>query len=247
MKFKEFGTEHGESILLIHGLFVSWEMFIPVVEQLKERYHLIVPMLDGHIYDEGKTEPSLFTTLADQANQIADYLLSKNITRIRCLYGISLGGGVAAAFAEMGRVKVDSLILDAAPIKPLGKFIIHFTCYYQALNCWCTYHFSELYKKIFTSHYFRFSIDQVKKTYPSGGVQTPIKVYRSLFSYRLEHLSPDTQVQFWYGSKEAWVFKRCAEHLLTVRPDAQIRIFPGMQHAELVLEHPDVVVENMGA
>lgn len=246
MRFKEFGNRgQSPTILLIHGLFVSWELFNPLVERLQGTYHIIVPMLDGHIYDDGKSEKSCFTTIDAAAQEIAAYLGSIGCDKVHLLYGISLGGGIAARFAEMGAVPVENLIIDAGPILPYGKLFTEICAYYQAANCWCTYHFRRLYKMLFPSHYIRYAIDEVAKTFPSGGVRTPINVYRSLFAYRLQHISEETKVAFWYGSKEAWVMKRCADHLQTLRPDAAIEVLPRMQHAQLIIDHPDTVAEKI--
>lgn len=241
MRFKEFGDREFPTLLLIHGLFVSWELFNPLVSRLQDSYHIVVPMLDGHIYEDGKAEKSCFTTIDAAAQEIGAYLCSIGCSEVRTLYGISLGGGIAARFTELELVPVQNLVLDAGPILPYGKLFTRLCAYYQAANCWCTYHFRGLYKKIFPSHYFRFAIGEVAKTFPSGGTRTPINVYRSLFAYRLQHLPSATKVAFWYGSKEAWVMKRCADHVVEVRPDALVTVFPKMQHAQLIIDHPDKV------
>lgn len=245
MRFKEFGAKENETMVLIHGLFVSWELFTPIVERLQDRYHLVVPMLDGHIYDEGKSERCWFSTLDRAAAEIKDWLIDHGISELRLVYGISLGGGVAARFAESSGIKIHRLVLDAAPILPSGRLFTCFCSYYQAVNCWCTFHLSGLYRIVFRSHYFRFAIDQVKKTFPSGGVTTPIRAYRSLYSFRLESLPDIEEVGFWYGSKEAWLFRRYERHLVALRPDTQVRMFPGMQHAQLVIDHPDEVARRL--
>lgn len=245
MKFKEFGDREAPTLLLIHGLFVSWELFNPLVARLQGQYHIIVPMLDGHIYEDEKSEKSCFTTIDAAAQEIGAYLRSIGCSEVHTLYGISLGGGIAARFTEMELIPVKNLIIDAGPVLPYGKLFTCICAYYQAANCWCTYHFRKLYKKIFPSHYFRFAIDEVAKTFPSGGVSTPINVYRSLFAYRLLHLTEVTKVAFWYGSKESWVMKRCANHILEVRPDALVTVFPKMQHAQLIIDYPNTVADNI--
>lgn len=245
MRFKEFGNRNQPSVVLIHGLFVSWEIFLPIVNELKNDFHLIVPMLDGHIYDNGMSEPSLFTTIDDEAHGICDYLQKNDLSQIYCVYGISLGGGIAARLTELNRCKVKHLIIDAGPILPYGTMFTLFCSYYQALNCWCTCHFATLYKKLFHSHYFQVAIDEVQKTYPSGGMRTPINVYKSLYAYQLTTIPAETSVEFWHGSKETWIFQRCVNHILKVRPDTSIIVFPKMQHAQVVIDKPEIIVEKI--
>jgi len=245
MLFKEFGNKGNPKILLIHGFGVSWELFIPLVDKLSRDFHIIVPLLDGHIVAEGQPIRTRFSTIDDAALRISEYLLENNIHHLHRLYGISLGGCIATRMTELNRISVERLIIDAGPILPYGWFVTQFCGYYQAVNCWCTYHFAGLYKILFRSHYFHFSIDQVRKTFPAGVVQSAVPVYRSMFAYKVQSLPEETEVHYWHGSKESWVFDRCVKHILTIRPDTQVCIFPKMQHAELVIEHPESIIASL--
>lgn len=234
-------------MVLVHGLFVSWQLFLPVVERLQEHYHIVVPMLSGHLWDNGVAEPSVFHTIDEEAQGICDHLLATGTPRIACLYGISLGGGIAARVAEQGRIAIDHLVIDAGPIVGYSKWFTWLCAYYQAANCWCTYHCRAFYRRLFPSHYFQTAIEEVAKTFPSGGVQTPVNVYKSLYAYRLAHLPEGTAVQFWYGSKEAWLFRRCERHIKTLRCDAHVMVFPKMQHAQLIIDRPEVVAQQIAS
>ena len=51
MEFKLYGKEKAPSLLLIPGLGVSFEIFLPLTELLKDRFHIIAAGIDG--YDGG--------------------------------------------------------------------------------------------------------------------------------------------------------------------------------------------------
>ena len=42
-----------------------------------------------------------------------------------------------------------------------------------------------------------------------------------------------------YGTKEAFAAKPQVKHLLAICPNAHIQIFPGMNHGQLLVDHPD--------
>ena len=46
---------------------------------------------------------------------------------------------------------------------------------------------------------------------------------------------------YWYGTKEAFVAKPQARHLSALQPDTHVEVFPGMNHGQLLVDHPEVV------
>ena len=47
MEFKEYGKNNDETIMLLHGGGLSWWNYRNVAEQLRQDYHVILPVLDG--------------------------------------------------------------------------------------------------------------------------------------------------------------------------------------------------------
>jgi pimeloyl-ACP methyl ester carboxylesterase len=47
MDFKVFGKEGAPSLLLIPGLGVSYEIFLPLIGLLEERFRIIAVQVDG--------------------------------------------------------------------------------------------------------------------------------------------------------------------------------------------------------
>jgi hypothetical protein len=52
-------------------------------------------------------------------------------------------------------------------------------------------------------------------------------------------------IQFWYGTKEAFVAKPQVRHLLSICPDARITVFPGMNHGQLLIDRPEEVARRI--
>ena len=48
-----------------------------------------------------------------------------------------------------------------------------------------------------------------------------------------------TDIHFWYGTKEAFVAKPQVRHLLSLCPQAHIEVFQGMNHGQLLIDHPE--------
>ena len=47
MDFKVFGKEGAPTLLLIPGLGVSYEIFLPLIDLLKDRFRMIAVQVDG--------------------------------------------------------------------------------------------------------------------------------------------------------------------------------------------------------
>ena len=48
MNFKEYGDNNKDTIMLLHGGGLSWWNYREEAEKLKNSYHIILPILDGH-------------------------------------------------------------------------------------------------------------------------------------------------------------------------------------------------------
>ena len=61
MKFEEMGLETGETLLLLPGTACTWQInFAMVIDDLKERYHLICVNYDGFDGDNSQILTTLF-------------------------------------------------------------------------------------------------------------------------------------------------------------------------------------------
>ena len=63
MDFKEFGKEGAPKLLLIPGLGVSYEIFLPLIDLLNDQYWILAVQVDGFTLG-AKTA---FTSIDDQA------------------------------------------------------------------------------------------------------------------------------------------------------------------------------------
>ena len=70
MNFQLFGDPKTPTLLLIPGLGVSYEIFLPLIKQMEDRFRIIAAEVDGFTL----AKQTRFTSLDDQAAQVIDYL-----------------------------------------------------------------------------------------------------------------------------------------------------------------------------
>ena len=236
MNFKIFGKEGAPVLMLIPGLGVSYEIFLPLVDLLQERFHVIAVEVDGFTIGAH----TRFTSIDDQARQVIEYINGHHSGCISCAYGLSLGGKILSRVLERNEVTIEHSILDAAPLLSLPKWLVGPLRYLQAGNVWSCYHWTGFWRWVFHSHYFDVLLDECRKVFPYGGTKAVLDGYKSVYSNRLESI-PQVDIHFWYGTKEAFVAKAQVKHLKGLCPEVQIKIFKNMNHGQLLIDRPEDV------
>lgn len=236
MNFRTFGKENAPSLLLIPGLGVSYEIFMPLIGLLEEKFHIIAAEVDGFILGRYTD----FTTVDDQACQVIEYVRENLHGHLDTGYGVSLGGKILSRILERGEIIVDHAVMDAAPLLPLPKWLVGPLRYYQCANVWTCYHWTGFWRTLFKSHYFDVLLDECRKIYPYGRSKAVLDCYKDVYTNRLESISgPD--IHFWYGTEEAFAAKPQVKHLRALYPEIHVEIFKGMNHGQLLIDHPEEV------
>ena len=240
MEFHTYGNPTNPTLLLLPGLGVSHEIFLPLVELLKVSFHIVTADIDGFLI--GK--PSRFTSVDDQAAQVNRYVQEHFDGKPDMAYGLSLGGKILSRMMERSEIAISHAVMDAAPLLPLPKWSVGPLRYYQAFNVWSCYHWTGFWRWLFHSHYFDVLLDEMKKVFPSDGTRAVKEGYKSVYTNKLESISgPD--IHYWYGTKEAFAAKPQAKHLLSICPGVHVEIFDKMNHGQLLVDHPEEVAKRI--
>lgn len=119
MRIHEFGEKNNPVMLLVHGVLTPWQIWMPQIEAFQEKYHIYVVALSAHTQEAA----SEFVSLEAEAREIEETLLAQEIHKVDVLCGLSLGGVISHEIWKRGRLPVDKLILDGAPLVPFGKLL----------------------------------------------------------------------------------------------------------------------------
>ena len=240
MTFNTYGNNENQSLLLIPGLGVSYEIFLPLIELLKGKYHIVAVGIDGFLIGEA----SNFTSVDDQAAQVIGFVQENLGGHLDVAYGLSLGGKILSRIMERNEVVIDHAIMDAAPLLPLPKWSVNPLRYYQSFNVWTCYHWTGFWKFLFHSHYFDVLLDECKKVWPSGKGKAVRDGYKDVYTNKLESIQ-GADIHFWYGTKEAFVAKPQVKHLLKLCPSAHVKVFPKMNHGQLLVDCPEEIAKRI--
>ncbi|MBP5333845.1 MAG: alpha/beta hydrolase [Bacteroidales bacterium] len=240
MDFKVFGKEGAPSLMLIPGLGVSYEIFLPLIDILKDDFHILAVQVDG--FTLGKH--TAFTSVDDQAAQVITHVKEQCGGHLDCAYGLSLGGKILSRVLERDEITIHHAILDAAPLLPLPKWLVNPLRHYQCANVWTCYHWTGFWRWVFHSHYFDVLLDECRKVYSYGGGRAVLDGYKSVYTNKLESIH-GADIHYWHGTLESFVAKPQAEHLKKICPEVHLEVFPKMNHGQLLVDHPDEVARRI--
>ena len=240
MNFRTFGNTTAPTLMLIPGLGVSYEIFLPLIELVQDRFHVIAVEVDGFTLDRYTD----FTSVDDQSRQIVEYVREHHGAHLNVAYGLSLGGKILSRVLERNELVIDHAVLDAAPLLPLPRWLVGPLRYLQCANVWTCYHWTGFWRWVFRSHYFDVLLDECRKVYPFGGSKAVLDGYKSVYTNRLESIS-GSDIHYWYGTQEAFVAKPQTKHLKELCPEVRIEVFKGLNHGQLLVDHPGRVASML--
>ena len=109
----EFGQHNTDVIMLLHGGGLSWWNYREVAELLAERYHVVLPVLDGHADSDAS-----FTTIEDNAARLISYIDTHFGGQVLLLGGLSLGGQIVVEMLSQRKDICRYALIESALVKP---------------------------------------------------------------------------------------------------------------------------------
>lgn len=234
MLFNEFGDKQNPPVLLMHGMMQKWESEYALLKPLEKHYRLIIPAMDG-FYDGSGT----FTSFADQARQIEEYVQMHYAGKLHGAYGASQGGLMLTELLTRNNIQIKTVVMD-------GVYVAH----QGALSGWVTY---KMFCKFKNTGSFpalihvMMKLMGVKLEDMLGDFETSMylkasdeSVKRNFMENYTYHTRPEisrtqSKVYLWCGSKEPYAIKShriLKKHL----KDYDETIFEGYGHGEMLLK-----------
>ncbi len=235
MEILEFGNRKNKSIILMHGFQCPYQIWDKYIEYYKDKYHIIVPIFEGHNPEKKEN----FISLQQTAKEIEDYYISHYGNSIYAIYAISYGGIIAANVWQNKRLNITKLIFDGAPITSYPKLLKSFLSNFylkvthksqkrdtktivQATGSICPKEYLEDFLKVLDN----FSDENIRKYIEAWS------------NYKLPNNidTPDTMVYFFHGTKSnEMLAKKSAKYVKKYYPNSKIICLNGKGHCETVL------------
>ena len=237
----EFGKQHHDTMVLLHGGGLSWWNYREVAKRLAERYHVVLPVLDGHA---GSDAP--FTSIEDNAARLISYIDAHFGGQVLAIGGLSLGGQIAVemlsqrkdicryAFLESTLVKPSKL--TAAMIGP--AFGMSYGLVRQKWFAKLQADYLGIPKPLFDD-YFRDTCAI------SRADMIAFLKANSLYTIKPSLSETTAKTKIVAGAKEPKSIRDSAKLLRDAIPGSRMEILPGLRHGDLSINHPDCYVQML--
>lgn len=240
MTIHEFGIEHLDIVVLFHPNCVWWEVFNLIIPILSHKYHLIVPAMPGHDTELPNTD---YTSVEEIAEDMENWLIEHGHSRVRCLYGCSMGGSVVTRMIADSRIKYERIVIDAG-MTPYQ--LPQLVTYFIAIRDWCMLEIgkhcsTKFFRGIFAPEkYSSEDLQYIKKVLKSLSSKTIWRSFYSCNNYSMPNPVPlpDCPVEYWYGDEEKDERKSDIAYIKRIFPNVKLVENSGMGHAEYFTLHP---------
>ena len=239
MKIIEYGEQNSKVIMLLHGGGLSWWNYRDEADLLKENYHVVLPVLDGHADSD-----TPFTTIENNAKELINYIDQDFHGTILAIGGLSLGGQILVEMLSQRSNICKYAVIESALVVPMPM-----TAALIAPIFGISY--GLIKKKWFSKAQFK-SLNIQDKLYEDYyrdtcriRKQDMIRFLKSNSSYALKPslANATANVTIIVGGKEQKVMQRSAEILHTTIPNSKLQILNQYYHGELSLNHPKDYVD----
>ena len=240
MIFKEYGSNHLPVIILLHGGGLSDWSLKDIVEDLKESYHVITPIIDGH----GDANQENFISIEDSSKKLLDYIDNKFNGKVFALGGLSIGAQIVIETLSNRLNIAENIIIESGLIYPIKVTKILIAPMISMSYGLIKYRwFAKLQSKsLFISDelFEQYYSDSVKMTKDSL-----INMILSNGTYKLKknEINTSAKVLIIVGEKEPAIMKKSAIELNNRIANSKLYIIPKMGHGEIELNYPKKYIE----
>ena len=235
MNYAEYGIQHPNTIILLHGGGLSWWNYREVAQLLSDRFHVVLPILDGHASSDAP-----FTSIEDNAATIIAHIDQYFGGKVLAVGGLSLGGQIAVEMLAQRPGICNAALIESALAKPMklthalvGPTIgISYGLIKQKWFAKMQAAYLGIPKKLFND-YFRDTCKISK--------EDMIAFLKSNSAYSIKPVLQDAQVKVHivFGSKEQSSIRTSGKLLNRILPDSTLEVLPGYRHGDLSLNHPE--------
>ena len=243
MRFHELGEPSRPHVMLIHGGGSAWWGYLRQARVLAERYHVILPNLDGH----GEERDRPYRSTAASAEQLLAYVDRTCGGRLHLLGGVSLGGQIAMEMLARRAEAAEKAIIDGSLCLPQPRMAaacmamvrLFYPLMFSRPACRAQ---MALLRRIPSLRFPRELEEYYVRDVSRLPRETLLTMYRT---YMAEYRLPDgirrtrARVMYWYGERELNCVKESAAWFQKLVSSCTRYEAKGCQHGVLALYRPE--------
>ena len=239
MRYVEYGNQNPETIILLHGGGLSWWNYRDAAQLLSDRFHVVLPILDGHADSDAP-----FTSIVDNAARIIAHIDKHFGGKVLAVGGLSLGGQIAVEMLTQSPAICRFALIESALVKPMKlthalikpTFGMSYGLIKQKWFAKMQAAYLGIPQKLFDDYYR--DTCKISK-------EDMIAFLESNSAYSIKPALRDAQakVHIVFGSKEQSSIRTSGKLLNRMIPDSTLESLPRYNHGDLSLNHPQAYAQ----
>lgn len=244
MQILEFGDKSKRKLILVHGFQSPWQVYEKYIEHYQNDFHVIVPIISGHNVDVKED----FVSFEKDAKEIEDFIISNYTDKVYGIFGMSMGGVLAASLWQNNRLKFSKVVFDGSPLVSVGGFVKSFM---QKFYLKVTHKTQQRDKKTLQN-----AGDICPKEYMDSFLKlldnmTDTTIKNSIegiasFKLRADMDTKETQVCYFYGTAmNEMLAKKSAKFIKKHYKNSKVKCFDGKAHCENSLFNTEYMIKEL--
>ena len=231
----EFGKQNPDVVMLLHGGGLSWWNYREVANLLAERYHVVLPVLDGHADSDAP-----FTTIEDNAARLISYIDAHFGGRVLAIGGLSLGGQIAVEMLSQRPDICRYALIESALVKPMKlthaliepTFGMSYGLIKQRWFAKAQADYLGILRALFDDYY------RDTCAISKADMIAFLKA-NSMYTVKPSLSATAAKVKIVAGSREQKNIRDSAELIHKAIPGSSLEMLPGLRHGDLSLNEPE--------
>ncbi len=241
MNYIEYGKQNKEIIILLHGGGLSWWNYKSEAELLKDRFHVVLPVLDGHADSD-----SDFISIEENARRLISFIDKEFGGSVFLIGGLSLGAQILAEmlsqrpdicrYAVIESASVISSRVTGAMISPV--FSASYGLIRKKWFAKMQFRYLRIREDLFDD-YFK-DTSKITKTNMTAFLKAS-----ALYELKPEIRNTSAEVRITVGKKEQRKMIRSVMLLHESIPKSSVEIRKGYYHGDYSVNYPDLYVKDI--
>ena len=241
MQYVEYGAYNSQTIILLHGGGLSWWNYREIAQLLEDKYHVVLPILDGHADSNAP-----FTSIEDNAARLIAYIDEHHGGSVYALGGLSLGGQVAVEMLSQRPNICRYALIESALVKPMKltsaligpTFSMSYGLIKQKWFAKLQADYLGIPKALFDD-YFRDTC-KISKADMIAFLKA-----NSMYAIKPSLSETEAKVKIVAGAKEQKNIRDSAKLLHSAISGSHMEILSGLCHGDLSIHYPERYVQML--
>ena len=240
-QYREYGKQNREVIVLLHGGGLSWWNYRAEAELLADRFHVVLPILDGHA---GSGAP--FESIEKSAERLIAFIDASFGGSVLLMGGLSLGAQVLVEALTRRPEICRYAIIESASVIPspvtgalIGSALA--SSYFLIRKRWfARLQFRSLHiRQDLFEDYYRDTCQIAR------GDMTAFLKANSAYGLKAGLSNCLVRARIIVGGRESRRMRRSAARLKDALPGSGLEIKAGLCHGEFAINYPDSYVREV--